>query len=65
MSAGNNDGMILVQKNGSYYYSFKVKDADAIGKKIDMHFIRNVFGRSEVIELTSDYYNTATVTLNP
>lgn len=65
LSTGNNDGMILVHKNGNYYYSFKVKDADAIGKKIDMHFIRNVSNGREVIELTSIYYNTATVTLNP
>lgn len=58
-----NDGMILVQKNGNYYYSFKVKDADAIGRAIDMHFTRNVSGRGEEIELTSVYYNNATVTL--
>lgn len=65
LSTGNNDGMILVHKNGNYYYSFKVKDADAIGKKIDMHFVRNVSNRGEEIELTSIYYNPATVTLNP
>lgn len=58
-----NDGMMLVQKNGNYYYSFKVKDADAIGRAIDMHFTRNVSGRGEEIELTSVYYNSATVTL--
>lgn len=65
LSTGNNDGMVLVHKNGNYYYSFKVKDADAIGKKMHMHFVRNVSNRGEEIELASIYYNTATVTLNP
>lgn len=63
LSTGNNDGMILVHKNGNYYYSFKVKDADAIGKKIDMHFVRNLSNKGEQIELQSEYYKTVVLSL--
>lgn len=63
LSAGNNDGMILVHKNSDYYYSFKVKDADAIGKKMHMHFVRNLSNKGEQIELQSEYYKTVVLSL--
>ncbi|MDD7438087.1 MAG: hypothetical protein PUK66_04510 [Bacteroidales bacterium] len=63
LSPGNNDGMMLVQIGGDYYYRYRVKDATSIGKRIDLHFVRNLSYKAEVIQLTSIYYNSATVTL--
>lgn len=58
------DAMILVLKNGKYYYRYTVKDDTSIGKRIDLHFTRNRNNQSDQIHLTSDYYNPVTLTLS-
>lgn len=63
LSQGKNDGMMLVLKDGNYYYRYRVRDTSQIGTRVDLHFKRNQSRRSETIELTSMYYNKASVVL--
>lgn len=63
LAAGYNNGMILVQKDGKYYYKYTVKDYSAVGTTIKLNFVRNRDNAVEVINLTSPYYNPAIVNL--
>lgn len=63
LSDGYNNGMMLVQKDGKYYYKYTVKESAAAGTTIKLNFIRNQADATEVINLTSPYYNPAIVNL--
>lgn len=63
LSAGLNNGMILVQKDGKYFYKYTVKDDTAAGTTIKLNFVRNGDNAEDDIKMTSPYYNPISIKL--
>lgn len=63
VSSGYNNGMLVVVREGKYFYRYTVKSDAELGKTINLNFLRNENGKSETITLFSELYELQTVYL--
>ncbi|KGN99576.1 hypothetical protein HR11_04895 [Porphyromonas macacae] len=59
----SNNGMLVVVREGKYFYRYTVKSDAELGKTIDLNFLRNENRKSETITLFSELYELQTVYL--
>ncbi|SUB78675.1 Uncharacterised protein [Porphyromonas macacae] len=59
----SNNGMLVVVREGKYFYRYTVKSDAELGKTINLNFLRNENRKSETITLFSELYEIQTVYL--